>query len=731
MATLVSPGVSVTIVNESYYIPAAAPTVPLIFLATQANKVQADGITSATGTLEHSVVRTITSLNQSVSTFGVPVFRTDNTGAALHGDARNEYGLLALNQALTILNRAYTVRADVDLADLTTSEYVSAGPTFGGTGNGTISAPVLNQATSVAELWTVTANSGSNGIVSLSTVVPGQGYTNGTYNGISLTPVSGTGTGATANITVAGITSGKATIAFTATPAVTGSTVLGIAAAPFTFTTNINGAGAIDHVVTATGVDTLSSLAALMTAQLGVTGTVSVVGNALVITSATTGATSTVVATIPASTGTDLIGAINTALTATNTNVSTAGTSGVTNVVLVGGGTGYVVGNQLTGTFAGGTGFTVAVGSVTVPTFAVSGTVSGSQGNATQGVLYANSRVSFTITGGTIAFRAADAWTFNVTQVSLAEPLGSNDAARRVSIVAALNAEINSNQDVRSEIYEYNLILCPGYHETISSLLSLNDAINDEAFVIADCPFDRTPEDTAVWSIGIERQSSTNVAYYYPNALTTNLDGASVFCAASGVALKTYAYSDSVSEVWYPPAGLRRGVVTGITDIGYVKGTLGTATTFVSTPLNQGQRDILYEYGADVNPIPFIPGQGIVVFGQKTSVGSVASGLDRVNVMRLMVMIKRDIRKASMSYLFELNDRITQDSIKSMIDNYLNDILLRRGLYDYVVICDSSNNTPTRVDANQLWVDIAVQPTKSVEFIYIPINIVATGSTLG
>lgn len=731
MATLVSPGVSVTIVNDSYYIPAAAPTVPLIFLATQANKTQADGITPAAGTLEHSVVRTITSLTQSISTYGVPVFRKDSTNAPQHGDARNEYGLFALNQALTILNQAYVVRADVDLADLTTSEYVSSGPTFGGTGNGTISTPVLNQATAVAELWTVTANPGVNAVSTFSTIVPGQGYTNGIYNAVSLTPVSGTGTGATANITVAGVTSGKATIAFTATPTVAAGTALGIAAGSYSFTTNIDGAGAVTHSVTATGVDTMSSMAALMTAQLGITAVVSVVANAFVITSASTGATSTVIVTIPASTGTDLIGAINTALTATNVNVSVAGTSGVTSVVLVGGGTGYAIGNQLTGAIAGGSGFTVAVGSVTGVTFAVSGSVSNAQGNATQGLLYSNSKVSFTITAGTIPFRAADAWTFNVTQVSVSEPLGANDAARRVTIVSALNGEITSNQDVRSEIYEYNLILCPGYHETITNLLSLNDAINDEAFVIADCPFDKSPEDTVVWSLTTERQSSTNVAYYYPNALASNLDGATIFCAASGVALKTYAYSDSVSEVWYPPAGFRRGVVTGVTDIGYVKGTLGTATTFVSTPLNQGQRDSLYEYSADINPIPFFPGQGIVVFGQKTSTGALASGLDRVNVMRLMIMIKRDIRKASMSYLFELNDRITRDSIKSMIDNYLNDILQRRGLYDYVVVCDSSNNTPTRIDANQLWVDIAVQPTKSVEFIYIPINIVSTGATLG
>jgi hypothetical protein len=379
------------------------------------------------------------------------------------------------------------------------------------------------------------------------------------------------------------------------------------------------------------------------------------------------------------------------------------------------------------------TGFADPVASI-LPSFNVSGFLSGSHGQptATVGVPYNNGIVSFTISAGSTPFSIGDSWTFNVTYTSGSDVgiLGANDAAKRVSIVAALNAEINSNQDVRSEIYEYNLILCPGYHECVSALLNLNDAINDEAFVIADTPFDKSPEDTSVWSTTVARQTNNSVAYYYPNALATNLDGAPVFCAASGVALKTYAYSDSVSEVWYPAAGFRRGIVTGLTDIGYVTGTLGTATTFVSTPLNQGQRDILYNYPYNINPIPFFPGNGIVVFGQKTSVGNNASALDRVNVMRLMTMIKRDIRKASMSYLFELNDRITQESIKQMIDNYLNDILLRRGLYDFVVVCDASNNTPARIDRNELWVDIAVSPTRAAEFIYIPIRVVSAGTTL-
>jgi hypothetical protein len=606
--TLISPGVSVTIVNESYYIPAAAPTVPLIFLATRADKKQADGITAATAVAEHSIVRTITSLNQSISSYGVPNFLIDNTGAPMHGDCRNEYGVMALNQALTMLNVVYVVRANVDLADAPYTVLSASTPIFVGTGNGTISAPTVNATTGVAELWTIVAKSTAP-ILTLGAISnPGSLYIDGTYTAVPLT--GGTGSGATATITVLG-------------GAVTAS------------------------ILTAPGI--------------GYT-----VGDVLSV---------------------------------SNTNLGNTGS-----------------------------GFTQPVATINT-LFSVSGFLSGAQSDASMGVLYNNGIVSFTIANGSTPFTAGDAWTFNVVSTIMTNPLGANDAAKRVTITDALIAEINSNMDVRSDIYEYNLILCPGYFETTAGLLNLNDAINDEAFVISDCPFDKSPEDTATWSLTVARQTNNNVAYYYPNALASNLDGKSVFCAASGVALKTIAYSDSVSEVWMPPAGFRRGIVTGVTDVGYVTGQLGTATTFVSTPLNQGQRDVLYQYPANVNPIGFFPGQGLAVFGQKTSVGNLASALDRINVDRLMLKIKRDIRKASMSYLFELNDRITRDSIKLMIDNYLNDILLRRGLYDYVVVCDTTNNTPTRIDRNELWVDIAVQPEKSIEFIYIPINVVSTGAS--
>lgn len=523
MPTLVSPGVSVTIVDDSFYVAASANTVPLFFIATRADKLKADGVTPAPWALEHSVVRTVTSLNQSVDGYGVPHFRKGNTDLEFHGDCRNEYGLFALNQYLSLGNRAYVVRANVDLADADVTTYVAQTPTYLGTGNGTLGSVGVNQTTAEAETWTITATSATN--------------------------------------------------------------------------------------------------------------------------------------------------------------------------------------------------------------FTVTGFVSGAQGAATVGTPYNNGIISFTITAGVTPFISGDAFTLVIGTSVASNPLGAGDAAKRVTIVTALQAQINSNIDVRSDYYEYNLILCPGYHETVDELLNLNLAINEEAFVLADTPVNKTPEDTATWSLTNARQRSQNVGYYYPWALASNLDGRDVLVAASGCALKAITYSDNVSEPWYPPAGFRRGVLAGISSIGYVTGTLGTATTFVEAFINQGQRDVLYEFFKNVNPITYFPGRGIVVFGQKTSY-SLTSALDRINVMRMLMKIKRDIRKASMAYLFELNDRITRDSIKQMIDDYLNDIMVRRGLYDYAVICDDTNNTAVRIDRNEMWVDILVKPAKAVEFIYIPIRVVSTGTAI-
>jgi phage tail sheath protein FI len=99
-------------------------------------------------------------------------------------------------------------------------------------------------------------------------------------------------------------------------------------------------------------------------------------------------------------------------------------------------------------------------------------------------------------------------------------------------------------------------------------------------------------------------------------------------------------------------------------------------------------------------------------------------------VSRLLGYIKRQLRKNLVPFLFEPNDQITRNNVKAVVDNFLGDILARRGLFDFATICDDSNNTPDRIDRNELYIDVALKPTRAVEFIYVPIRILATGADL-
>jgi hypothetical protein len=329
---------------------------------------------------------------------------------------------------------------------------------------------------------------------------------------------------------------------------------------------------------------------------------------------------------------------------------------------------------------------------------------------------------------GNTLIAAADELKYT-TQFLNETSLGANDAARRVSVVTALQAAINSNTNIRGETYEYNLILCPGFPEVVDEMLALSTDVLEEAFVIADTPFNLSPEDVVTWGATIARQSSTNVAYYYPHGIASNLDGQNVFIAASGTALRTICYSDNVANVWIAPAGARRGIVTGVSQVGYVTGTLGTATTFVEADLNQGQRDNLYKYFTNINPIVFFPGRGILIWGQKTSANA-ASALDRINVVRLIMYVRRQLRKNAMPFVFEPNDQLTRDNLKAAVDGFLGDLIVKRGLYDFATVCDDSNNTPDRIDRNEMYIDIALKPVKAAEFIYIPIRVVNTGTSI-
>jgi phage tail sheath protein FI len=134
--------------------------------------------------------------------------------------------------------------------------------------------------------------------------------------------------------------------------------------------------------------------------------------------------------------------------------------------------------------------------------------------------------------------------------------------------------------------------------------------------------------------------------------------------------------------------------------------------------------------GIHVNPITYLAGTGLVVYGQKTR-QLVASSLDRINVARLVIYLRYQLNVIAKPYIFEPNDTITRNQIKQQIEKLLLELVGQRALYDFLVVCDNSNNTPSRIDANELHVDIAIEPVKAVEFIYIPLRLENTGGIAG
>lgn len=312
--------------------------------------------------------------------------------------------------------------------------------------------------------------------------------------------------------------------------------------------------------------------------------------------------------------------------------------------------------------------------------------------------------------------------------------MGEN--AQQVVIAAAIEEAIINNEDIRSESLSFNLIAAPGQLEVHDAMLSLNLDRKLTAFVIGDSPFKLDARGTSLQAWATNRYgangdsleglvtSSSYFGVYYPSScVTANTDGTEVVMPSSHIALRTIAYSDQVSYVWFPPAGLQRGSVQNATAVGYVD----VSGKFVNVSLNEGQRNILYENG--INPIRVMPRGGINVFGQKTR-QNFASAKDRINVVRLENHLRKVFDELAQPFLFELNDSLTRKSVKAAYDKVLGEIVTLRGIYDFLVICDESNNTPARIDRNELWIDIAIQPAKSIEFIYIPVRIVNTGTSL-
>jgi phage tail sheath protein FI len=204
--------------------------------------------------------------------------------------------------------------------------------------------------------------------------------------------------------------------------------------------------------------------------------------------------------------------------------------------------------------------------------------------------------------------------------------------------------------------------------------------------------------------------------------MTNDLSGFQVVTYSSHMALRTIIRSDAASYVWFASAGSRRGRVDNSTAIGYLDSDLGE---FVTITNSEEIRNVLYPLG--INCISFIPGEGIQVFGNRTSLDS-GTSRNRTNVARLDSYLRVRLAKAVRPFLFEQNDELTRAQVTAVVEGIMLDVQSKRGVTGWSVKCDETNNTPDRIDANELWVDLAVSPSRAVEFFYIPLRFVNTGT---
>jgi hypothetical protein len=305
--------------------------------------------------------------------------------------------------------------------------------------------------------------------------------------------------------------------------------------------------------------------------------------------------------------------------------------------------------------------------------------------------------------------------------------------AQRNMVVEALNAVIASNTAIRDEDNFFNLLATPNYPECQAAMIELNQARNETGYIIGDTPL-RLPEDaTAIreWATNAANASSTGeeglvtkseyMGLFYPSGTAVDLSGNNVVVPASFMMLRTFLRNDTIAYPWFAAAGTLRGQISNATSIGYLDAATGE---FISTKTRIGIRDVCYEN--QINPLVFFSGTGLLNFGNKNSKDT-QSALDRTNVARLVAYIRRQLTIAGRPFVFEPNDAITRSGIAGVVQSLMIDLVAKRGIYDYLVVCDESNNTPERIDRNELWVDVAIEPVKAAEFIYIPVRILNTG----
>ena len=300
--------------------------------------------------------------------------------------------------------------------------------------------------------------------------------------------------------------------------------------------------------------------------------------------------------------------------------------------------------------------------------------------------------------------------------------LGADSDATQplVDIVTDALIELDIDLYANAEEIDVNLIIDANKSSTIKAYLDTFCQTRKDCIAILDCL------DTDV--INNRGYEATDLRTYRRDTLNLNSSYSALYgnwlelydkwngkyrwIPASGHVAGVYVNTDDVSDPWFAPAGLNRALLSNIRRLAW-NPTLG-------------ERDILYKAG--VNPIVSFAGQGKAIWGQKTQLDK-ESAFNRVNVRRLFIVLEKAISTAAKYFLFEPNDDLTRLLLINMIDPFLRDVRSRRGIYDYMIVCDSTNNTAERIDRNELWCDIYLKPVRAAEFIVLNFICTKTGAS--
>jgi hypothetical protein len=283
-------------------------------------------------------------------------------------------------------------------------------------------------------------------------------------------------------------------------------------------------------------------------------------------------------------------------------------------------------------------------------------------------------------------------------------------------------------QALDDPLLNIGIALVPGvYTQAVqNALITLAETTQNFLALVAPPLAVGTVQNAIDWSNGKSsstagsRNSAINSSYaaiYWPHVkIFSTFDGKDRFLDPTIFAARQMAYTDAVADSWFAPAGFRRGRLTKPSE--------------TEVKLNQGDRDSLYSGGNVINPIVNFPQQGITIFGQRTTQRN-PTALDRINVRRLMIYIRKIILLSTQRFVFEPNDEFTWAEIEGVLNPFLDDIRRRRGITEFRVVCDETVNTPIRVDRNELWTKVLVKPTKTAEILIFEINLTNQSAQLG